>query len=162
MWHCHDKTKCVYITKLKAGTHMQEKLEVHANLSPFSIAATSSIQKELKNSFFPHIRSMETRSVCTHVRFSDILKWDFNHPADISWESNTASCKHSRRLLESMDDNFLVQILDRLTGGEALLDLVLISVKEMVKGVVIGSILGCSNHGLLSWLNSWSPGSWVC
>ena len=108
---------------------MQEKLEVHANLSPFSITATCSIQKEHKNSFFPHTRPMEPTGGCTHGRFSDILKWDFNHP-DICWESNTASCKHSRRLL------------------------VLMEVKKMVKGVEIGGSLGCSNHELLGWLSS--------
>lgn len=102
---------------------------------------------------FPHTRAMEPPGGCTHGRFSDILKWDSNHPADICWESNTASCKHSKRLLESVD-NFLIQVLNRLTGEEALLDLLLINMKEMVKGVETGGSLGCSNHGLLSWLSS--------
>lgn len=36
----------------------------------------------------------------------------FNHP-DTSWQGNTANCKQCRRLLESVDDNFLVQVVDR-------------------------------------------------
>ena len=61
-----------------------------------------------------------------------ILVGHFNHP-DICWEKNMASCKQFRRLQESMDDNFLVQPLDRPTGGEVLLKLVLINVKQIVK-----------------------------
>ena len=45
-----------------------------------------------------------------------VLMKDLNH-LDICWENHTASCKRSRRLLESMDDNLLVQILDRPTRG---------------------------------------------
>jgi len=45
----------------------------------------------------------------------------------VCWESKNASCKQSRRLLEHVEDNFLIQVLDRPTKGEALLDLLLIS-----------------------------------
>ncbi len=44
------------------------------------------------------------------------------------------SYKQSRRLLEYINDNFLVQVLDRPTRGEVLLDLVLTSAEEIVKG----------------------------
>jgi len=30
---------------------------------------------------------------------------DFNHP-DILWQDNMVSCKQSRRLIESIDNNF--------------------------------------------------------
>ena len=46
--------------------------------------------------------------------------------------------KGSRNLLECVDDNFLVQVLDRLTRGEALLNLVVISAEDIIKGVKIG------------------------
>lgn len=36
-----------------------------------------------------------------------ILMRDFNHP-DMCWKDHMVSCKRSRRLLESIDDNFLV------------------------------------------------------
>jgi len=61
---------------------------------------------------------------------------DFRY-LDICWENNMVSCKQSRRLLECINDNFLVHILDRLTRGEALLDLVLTSVDEVIKEVKI-------------------------
>ena len=75
-----------------------------------------------------------------------ILVGDFNHP-DISWKDHMANCKRSRRLAESIDDNFLVQILHRPTRGEALLDLLLTNTEEIIKGVNIGGSLGC-------WLSS--------
>ena len=51
-----------------------------------------------------------------------ILTGDFSHP-DICWKSNTANCKQARQLLECAEDNFLVQVMESPTKGEALLDL---------------------------------------
>ena len=58
-------------------------------------------------------------------------------------------CKQSRRHLESVEDNFLVQLLDREARGEALLDLVLTSAENIIKRVEVGGSLGCSDHVLL-------------
>jgi len=55
----------------------------------------------------------------------------------------------SRRLVESTDDNFLVQVLDRPTRGEALLDLLLTNAEEIIKGVNAGGSLGCRDHALI-------------
>ena len=82
-----------------------------------------------------------------------VLVGDFNHP-DICWKDHTASCKRSRRLVESIDDNFLVQVLDRPTSGEALLDLPLTNAEEIIKGVNVGGSRGCSNHGLVEFVIS--------
>ena len=49
------------------------------------------------------------------------------------------------RFLESTDDNFQVQIFNRPTRGEALLDVVLTNTEEIIKDIKIGSSLGCSN-----------------
>ena len=65
----------------------------------------------------------------TSCSWALVLVGDFNHP-DICWKDHTASCKRSRRLVESIDDNFLVQVLDRPTSGEALLDLPLTNAEE--------------------------------
>jgi len=48
--------------------------------------------------------------------------------------------KHSELsvILESVDDNFLVQVLDRLTRSELLLDLVLTNAEEIVKVINTG------------------------
>jgi len=72
---------------------------------------------------------------------------DFNH-TDIYWEKNMMTCKQFRRLLESIDDNLLVQVLDTSTRGEVLLDLVLTHTEEIIKEVKIKGNLGCSDHAL--------------
>ena len=56
--------------------------------------------------------------------------------------------------MESIDDNFLVQVLDRPTSGEALLGLPLTNAEEIIKGVNVGGSLGCSNHGLVEFVIS--------
>ena len=40
-----------------------------------------------------------------------VLMGDFNHP-DICWDSGMAGHRQSRRFLESVKDNFLVQVID--------------------------------------------------
>ncbi len=70
---------------------------------------------------------------------------DFNH-LDICWNSGMMGDRQSRRFLESVEDNFLVQVIDGPTQGEALLDLVLISAVECIREVKIGGRLGCSDH----------------
>ena len=67
-----------------------------------------------------------------------------------------ASC--SRRLLECTDDNFLIQILDRLTRCEALLDLLITNEEEIIKGVKVGGSLGCSDHALVEFVISRNVG----
>lgn len=57
-----------------------------------------------------------------------------NYP-DTCWESNTAGWEQSRRLLEGIKNKFLVQVLDKQTRGEALLDLVLINADELISRV---------------------------
>ena len=71
---------------------------------------------------------------------------DFNHP-DVCWNSGMAGGRQSRRFLESVD-NFLVQVIDGPTRGEALLDLVLTVrgvQEESIREVNIGGSLGCSD-----------------
>lgn len=49
---------------------------------------------------------------------------DFNHSV-VCWESNVTGCKQSRRLPECVENNFLVQILEKnnqrwsITGPDA-------------------------------------------
>ena len=73
---------------------------------------------------------------------------DFNH-LEICWDSDTAGGRQSRRFLEPVEGKFLVQVLDGLTRGEALLDLVLTNAEESMREVKIGSKLGCSDHALV-------------
>ena len=64
------------------------------------------------------------------------------------------SWKQSRRPLDSIDDNFHVQVLDRPTRGEALLDLLLTSAEEITKDVNVGGSLGCSDRALVEFVIS--------
>lgn len=86
---------------------------------------------------------------------SHILMRDLNH-LDVYWESNTASCKQTRSLLECSENNFLVQILDKLARERALLDLVLISAEELKKLrlEVVWAVV------TMPWLSSWFQGVW--
>jgi len=73
-----------------------------------------------------------------------VLVGDFNHP-DISWEDHTARQKQSRRFLQSIDDNFLMQVVEEPTRKGTLLDLVLINKEGRVEDVKVGGSIGCSN-----------------
>ena len=61
-----------------------------------------------------------------------ILLGDFNH-TDVYWENHVVGSKQSRRLLESIEDNFFIQVLHK--PGEILLDLVLTKAEELIKQV---------------------------
>jgi len=74
--------------------------------------------------------------------------YDFNHP-DISWKSSTASCRQSRRLLECIKDNFLIQVTESPTRADAILDLLVTSASKLISDIKIGSSLGCSDHALV-------------
>lgn len=74
-----------------------------------------------------------------------------SHP-DVCWEHNTAGCKQSRTPLECLEDNLLVQVLDKPTRGEALLDLVLASAEELIKQAKVGGSLGCSDSALVEFV----------
>lgn len=57
--------------------------------------------------------------------------------------------------MECLENDFLVQILDKLTRERALLseDMVLISAEELIE-VKIGSSLGCSDYMLVEFVIS--------
>jgi len=67
-------------------------------------------------------------------------------PPRLSWRSNTTSCRQSRRLLECTEDNFLSQLIDSPTRGNAILDLLLTNVNELIGNIRIGGCLGCSEE----------------
>jgi len=74
-----------------------------------------------------------------------VLMVDFSHP-DICWRDNTARHKHSRRFLECIEDNFLLQVTEEPTRRGAMLDLVLINKEGLVGNVKLKGSLGCSNN----------------
>ena len=60
-----------------------------------------------------------------------------------------AGSKQSRRLLESTEDKFLIQELDRASRGEALLYQVLTHAEELGKEIKTGGSPGDSEHALV-------------
>lgn len=74
---------------------------------------------------------------------------DFNHP-DACWKSSTSGW----RLLECIEDNFLVQALDKASRGLALLDLALTSAEDLIKVVKTGGSLGCIEHTLVDFMKN--------
>ncbi|GAB0193305.1 hypothetical protein GRJ2_001795800 [Grus japonensis] len=68
---------------------------------------------------------------------------DFNHP-DTCWRDNTAGHEKSRRFLECVDDNFLLQVTEEPRRRGAMLD------KEVLVGnVKLKGSLGCSDHEMV-------------
>ncbi|GAB0204924.1 hypothetical protein GRJ2_002958000 [Grus japonensis] len=77
-----------------------------------------------------------------------VLMGDFNHP-NICWRDNTAGHKQSRKFLECVDDNFLLQVIEEPTRRGAMLDLVLTSKEGLVGDVKLKGSLGCSDHEMV-------------
>jgi len=78
-----------------------------------------------------------------------VLMGDFNHP-DISWEDDTDRPMQSRRFLQSIDDNFLMQMVEEPTRRGALLDLLLMNKEGLVEDVKAGDSLGSSDHEMVN------------
>jgi len=78
-----------------------------------------------------------------------VLMGDLNHP-DISWEDHIARHMQSRRFLQSIDDNFLMQVVEEPTRRGALLDLVLTNKEGLVEDMKVGGRLGGSDHEMVN------------
>jgi len=74
-----------------------------------------------------------------------VLMGDINHP-DISWEDHAARHTQSGRFLQSIEGNFLMQMVEESTRRGALLDLVLTNKEGLVEDVKVGGSLGSSDH----------------
>ncbi|GAB0203984.1 mitochondrial enolase superfamily member 1 [Grus japonensis] len=73
---------------------------------------------------------------------------DFNHP-DICWRDNAAERKQSRKFLECVDDNFLLQVIEEPTRRGAMLDLVLTNKEGLVGDIKLKGSLGCRDHEMV-------------
>ncbi|PKU31806.1 dtw domain-containing protein 2 [Limosa lapponica baueri] len=76
-----------------------------------------------------------------------VLMGDFNHP-DMCWRDNTAGHKKSRKFLEHVDDNFLLQLVEPMRKG-TVLDLDLTNKEGLVGNVKLKGSLGCSGHEMV-------------
>ena len=77
-----------------------------------------------------------------------VLMGDFNFP-DICWKYNIAQKKQSRRFLECMEDNFLMQLVREPTSGRAPPDLLFTNRGGLVGDVEVRSCLGQSDHKMV-------------
>ncbi|GAB0209914.1 hypothetical protein GRJ2_003457100 [Grus japonensis] len=77
-----------------------------------------------------------------------VLIGDFNHP-DICWRDNAAERKQSRKFLECVDDNFLLQVTEEPMRRGAMLDLILTNKEGLVGDVKLKGSLGCSDHEMV-------------
>ncbi|KAJ7407440.1 dtw domain-containing protein 2 [Pitangus sulphuratus] len=73
---------------------------------------------------------------------------EFNQPS-ICWRDNTAGGKQSRRFLEFMDANSLLQVTEELMRRGAVVDLVLTNKEGLVGNVKLKGSLGCSDHKMV-------------
>ncbi|KAK4828701.1 hypothetical protein QYF61_000539 [Mycteria americana] len=86
------------------------------------------------------------RQIASYVQ-GLILMGDLNH-CNICWR-DTAGHKQSRRLLESIDNNLLLQVIEDPMRRDALLDLVLATKEALVGDVNVKASLGCSDHEMM-------------
>ncbi|GAB0178727.1 hypothetical protein GRJ2_000338000 [Grus japonensis] len=77
-----------------------------------------------------------------------VLMRDCNHP-DICWTDNTEEYKQSRKFLECVNDNFLLQVIEEPTRRSAMLNLVLTNKEGLVGDVKLKGSLGCSDHEMV-------------
>ena len=77
-----------------------------------------------------------------------VLMGDFNFP-NICWKYNLAQKKQSRRFLEYMEDNFLMQLVRVPMRGAAPLDVLFTNREGLVGDVEVGGCLGQSDHDMI-------------
>ncbi|PKU34443.1 glycerol kinase [Limosa lapponica baueri] len=77
-----------------------------------------------------------------------VLMGDLNHPS-ICWKDSTEWHKKSRKFLECVDDNFLLQTVEEPTRIGAILDLVLTKKEGLVGNVGLKDSLGCSDYEMV-------------
>jgi len=61
-------------------------------------------EEEVDEAFYKQLKAVSQSQAL-------VLMGDFNHP-DISWEDHTARHMQPRRLLQSINDNFLMQMVE--------------------------------------------------
>ncbi|GAB0190424.1 hypothetical protein GRJ2_001507700 [Grus japonensis] len=77
-----------------------------------------------------------------------VLMGDFSHP-DICWRDNAAEHKQSRKFLECVDDNFLLQVIEEPTRRSAMLDLIFTNKEGLVGDIKLKGSLGYSDHEMV-------------
>jgi len=92
-------------------------------------------QEEVDEAFYKQVKVVSQSQAL-------VLMGDFSHP-DICWKDHTRHTQ-SRRFLQSIDDNFLTQVVEDSMSRGVLLDLVLTNKQRLVEDMNAGDSLGCS------------------
>ncbi|TRZ06605.1 hypothetical protein HGM15179_020502, partial [Zosterops borbonicus] len=98
-------------------------------------------EEEVNNLFYKQLENLSGSSAL-------VLVGDFNLP-DICWELITAEKKQSRKFLECVEDNFLLQLVSESCKGGTMLDLLFANRDGLVGDVVVGGHLGHSDHEII-------------
>lgn len=64
------------------------------------------------------------------------------------WEGNTAVHRQTSKFLECAGDNSWIEVVERSSRGEAVLDLQLTNRKELVENMKVEARLGDSDHNV--------------
>ncbi|GAB0182131.1 hypothetical protein GRJ2_000678400 [Grus japonensis] len=81
-----------------------------------------------------------------------VLMGDFNNP-DTCWRGNTAGQKQSRRFLEYIYDNVLLQVIEEPMRRGAMLDIGFTNKEGLVGNVKLKGSLGYSDHEMVEFEN---------
>ncbi|PKU47352.1 dtw domain-containing protein 2 [Limosa lapponica baueri] len=77
-----------------------------------------------------------------------VLMGDFSHP-DNCRRDNTAGHEQSRKLLECVNDNFLLQVIEEPTRKDATLDFVLANKEWLLGNMKLKGSFDCSDHEMV-------------
>jgi len=86
-----------------------------------------------------------------------VLMRVFEHPHNC-WKNYTTEHKQSRRFLESVDENFFLQVIEEPTRTSALLDLILAKKEGLIEDVKTKDSLGYNDCEMMEFriLREWS------
>lgn len=83
-----------------------------------------------------------------------LIMGDFNYPA-IDWDLVKAQGREEVEFLDVVNDNFMLQYVNKPTRGNAILDLVLCNDPDRIGSVEVMEPLGTSDHSIVSFVVSW-------
>ncbi|KAF4794993.1 hypothetical protein TURU_096798 [Turdus rufiventris] len=99
------------------------------------------LEEEVENFFHKQLENVSGSSAL-------VLVGDFNLP-DICWELNTAEKRQSRKFLECVEDNFLMQLVGEPTRERTTLHVLFANRDGLVIDVMVGHHLGHSDHEII-------------
>ena len=140
--------ECSDVTELMAGDNKVESLWVktrgRSDKSDILVGVCYrwlNQDEEIDEVFYKHLAEA-ARSPAL------VLMGNFNFP-DIRRKYNLVQKKQSRRFLECMEDNFLMQLVREPTRGSAPLDLLFTNREGLEGDVEVGGCLGQSDHNMV-------------